>query len=356
LQQASDYCILPYCLSMGRPLRVDVRGGFYHIIHQGQTSGFLFPSERAYDEFESLLAEATQLHNIRLHAAVLLANSYQLMVETPEANLSQVMQWLNGVYGSWLNRKMADGGSVFHDRFRAVLFDPASALLRVSRHVHLAPIRAFLVDPQTLDTSALQLFDPSIVSRRLNQLRNYRRSSYLAYAGYQKPASWLTRDVVFRALIKVSSEEGAPEARYRAYVEQPARLGVKETILTQVRDKIFLGKEDFIAKVRKSIEREHRRNARPRLGWENIVAAIEKVRGRRWEEFMNQYGDSGRDLALYIGRFYGGYSLKELGQRVGGLGFTAVGQAVTRLQSRLSTDKQLQKDRDAVLRVISEKR
>ena len=136
-------------------------------------------------------------------------------------------------------------------------------------------------------------------------------------------------------------------------MEQPARLGVQETIFTQVRDKVFLGREDFIAKVRKSVEREHRRNARPRLGWENIVGAIEKVRGRRWTEFMNQYGDSGRDLALYIGRFYGGYTLKELGERVGGLGFTAVGQAVTRLQSRLSTDKQLQKDRDAVLRRLS---
>ena len=128
---------------------------------------------------------------------------------------------------------------------------------------------------------------------------------------------------------------------------------MQETIFTQVRDKVFLGREDFIAKVRKSVEREHRRNARPRLGWENIVGAIEKVRGRRWTEFMNQYGDSGRDLALYIGRFYGGYTLKELGERVGGLGFTAVGQAVTRLQSRLSTDKQLQKDRDAVLRTLS---
>jgi hypothetical protein len=343
---------------MGRPLRVDVGGGFYHVIHQGQKTGFLFPSEQAYDEFESLLAQATRLHNIRLHAAVLLAGSYQLIVETPEANLSAVMQWLNGVYGSWLNRESANGGSVFHDRFRAVLFDPAGALLRVSRHVHLAPIRAFLADPQTLDTSTLQLFDPSLVNRRLQKLREYRRSSYLAYAGYQKPPSWLTRDAVFQALNKQkpdNSDQVEPEARYRAYVEQPARLGVQETILTQVRDKIFLGKDDFIARVRKSIEREHRRNARPRLGWENIVAAIEKVRGRRWEEFMNSYGDSGRDLALYIGRFYGGYTLKELGERVGGLGFTAVGQAVTRLQSRLDTDKQLKRDCDEVLRVISEK-
>ena len=346
---------------MGRPLRVDVRGGFYHAIHQGQKSGFLFPSEQAFDEFESLLGQAIRLHNIRLHAAVLLTNSYQLIVETPEANLSAVMQWLNGVYGSWMNREVAGGGSVFHDRFRAVLFDPASALLRVSRHVHLAPIRSFLADPQRLDASTPRLFDPNLVSQRLHQLRDYRRSSYLAYAGYQKPPAWLTREAVYRALskdssTKESSGQVAPEARYRAYVEQPARLGVQETIFTQVRDKVFLGKEDFIAKVRRSVEREHRRNARPRLGWENIVAAIEKVRGRRWTEFMNQYGDSGRDLALYIGRFYGGYTLKELGERVGGLGFTAVGQAVTRLQSRLSTDKQLQKDRDAVLSSLSSRK
>jgi REP element-mobilizing transposase RayT len=338
---------------MVRPLRFDVRGGFYHVIHQGQRSEKLFPKARGYQQFIDFLAQTVRMHNVRIHAYALLPSSYQLIVATPEANLSSVMQWLNGVYGSWLNREYADQGAVFHDRFRAVLFDPDSALLRVSRHVHLAPIRSFLVDPTELDATSPQLFDRTIVQQRIKSLREYPWSSYLAYAGYGKAPPWLRREEIYHSLLEQEPDGGRPDALYRAYVEQPARLGVQETILQQVRDKVFLGKDDFIAKMRKSADRENRRGGRPRLGWEKIVKAVEKVRGRPWKEFMNQYGDRGRDLALYIGRYYGGYTLKELGERVGGLGFTAVGQAVTRIQGRLATDNKLKKEFDNVRRALA---
>jgi hypothetical protein len=46
-----------------------------------------------------------------------------------------------------------------------------------------------------------------------------------------------------------------------------------------------------------------------------VVAAVEKVKGRKWAEFRDEHGDSGRDLALYLGRRVCGLKLLELGKK-----------------------------------------
>ena len=33
-----------------------------------------------------------------------------------------------------------------------------------------------------------------------------------------------------------------------------------------------------------------------------VIAAVEKVKGRRWTEFRDECADTGRDMALYLGR------------------------------------------------------
>ena len=40
-----------------------------------------------------------------LHAYVLMSNHYHLLVQTPHANLSRAVQWLNVAYVVWFNRR-----------------------------------------------------------------------------------------------------------------------------------------------------------------------------------------------------------------------------------------------------------
>jgi len=42
---------------------------------------------------------------VLIHSYVLLDNHYHLVVETPAANLSQAMQWVNVSYSEWFNRR-----------------------------------------------------------------------------------------------------------------------------------------------------------------------------------------------------------------------------------------------------------
>jgi hypothetical protein len=74
---------------------------------------------------------------------------------------------------------------------------------------------------------------------------------------------------------------------------------------------------------------------------------VEHVRGERWKDFAQRHGDSGRDLALYLGRTTGGLTLSALGKAAAGMNVMAVSLAIKRFRQRLETDKELRKEKAA---------
>jgi hypothetical protein len=63
---------------------------------------------------------------------------------------------------------------------------------------------------------------------------------------------------------------------------------------------------------------------KPLLDWDRIIAAIEKLWGEPWEKISQRHGDPGRELAMLIAQRYGGMSLRQIGDTVGGLRYPAV--------------------------------
>jgi hypothetical protein len=47
-----------------------------------------------------------------------------------------------------------------------------------------------------------------------------------------------------------------------------------------------------------------------------VITTIEKVKGRKWVDLRNQYDDTGRDLALDMGRRLCGLKLSDLARLV----------------------------------------
>jgi len=58
----------------------------------------IFRSRRCYGKFIELLSSVPKRFGVRLHGYVLMGNHYHLQLETPEANLSQAVHWLNVSY------------------------------------------------------------------------------------------------------------------------------------------------------------------------------------------------------------------------------------------------------------------
>jgi len=109
---------------------------------------------------------------------------------------------------------------------------------------------------------------------------------------------------------------------------------------------VMLGSAAFLARMKQRIrkvspEQPDRKILDRVMPWARIVEVVEKVRGGKWDEFREAYGDVRRDLALYLARERSGLTLKEIGERAGGMDYKRVGKAVERFRRRLATDSKL---------------
>ena len=150
----------------------------------------IFHDDSDRQHFLELLAELPERFGVLLHAYVLMPNHFHLLLETPEANLSRTGQWLNVSYSIWFNRRHRRSGHLFQGRFGAVIMEDDAWFQEVGRYVHLNPVRIHRLglDKGQREASAkiglAAAPSAELVAERLATLRNWKWSSYPAYAGY----------------------------------------------------------------------------------------------------------------------------------------------------------------------------
>jgi putative transposase len=89
---------------MARKLRLEYPGACYHVINRGNYRRDVFAPAGAAEAFERCLFEVCGQYGWRLHAFVVMRNHFHLAVETPEADLSAGMKWLQGTWAARFNR------------------------------------------------------------------------------------------------------------------------------------------------------------------------------------------------------------------------------------------------------------
>jgi REP element-mobilizing transposase RayT len=303
-----------------------------------------------------LLREASERFGLRVAAYVLMGDHYHLIVQTPHANLSAAMQWLNVAYSTWFNRKGRRTGHLFQGRFKAVLVEEDGAWLwDLALYVHLNPVRVAaqgLGKRQRAAERAGLLPAPSRadVDRRLACLRTHRWSSYPAYAGHARPPKWLYMTELLR---RAPGRESGQRARYRARVEEAVQQGVEQSPWSKLRAQVALGSEAFWRGLRAQgdrLEMTGLRRMERRAEWPEVVHAVEKLKGQRWDSFRNRHGDWGRDLALAAARHRCAMTLTELGRAAGGLTYAAAGQAIRTFERARQRNPEIQRAWVTVLR------
>ena len=334
---------------MARPVRIDVAGGWYLVTNRGNERRAVFRDDKDRLRFLELLAALPVRFAVRIHAYVLLDNHFHLCVETPAANLSQIMQWLQVAYTVWFNRRHRRVGHLFQGRFHAVLLDVAAAW-EVSRYVHLNPVRVrgLGLDKASQQQARLGLGPASsaaAITERLQRLRQYRWSSYRAYSGVTAATAWLTCDTVLK--LGGGRGRGDRQRTYRQYVEAAVREGLTASPWERLEAGLLLGSAEFVRRMKQLATGDRReqpqlQRLQTRPSWAAIRVAVEAARHESWEQFCDRHGDSGRDLALYLGRGRGGLSMKELAAAAGGVDYRAVAKAVDRFARRLAGERELQ--------------
>jgi REP element-mobilizing transposase RayT len=178
------------------------------------------------------LKEAIDEHGLRLHGYCLMPNHYHLLVETPRANLSRAMGWLQTTYTIRFNRRHRRSGHLFQGRYKAHVIEADSYAMTLLRYVHLNPVR-----PR--DKTA------EIAGDRRGDLDRYPWSSHRAYAGKATPPAWLCTDWLgFFAGARTEAQR-----RYRRFVDD-AFGAVADSPWDSLQNGLALGGEELVARVR----------------------------------------------------------------------------------------------------------
>jgi putative transposase len=130
---------------MARPLRIEFAGALYHVTSRGNERRRIFRDDVDRKMFLTFLGQAVKRFGWSVTAWVLMSNHYHLVVQTPEANLSRGMHWINGTYAAWFNRRHDRSGHLFQGRFHGVLVEKETYLRELLRYVVLNPVRAKMV-------------------------------------------------------------------------------------------------------------------------------------------------------------------------------------------------------------------
>lgn len=166
---------------MARPLRVEFDGALYHVTARGNERRAIFRTDRDRVLFLDTLAECVRGHGLLVHAFCLMPNHYHLVVETPQANLSRGLGWLQTTYTIRFNRRHRRSGHLFQGRFKAHLVEADGYAMELLRYIHLNPVR-----PRSRTAP--------IPPGRRKDLDAFVWSSHRTYAGLGDGPPWLCMD------------------------------------------------------------------------------------------------------------------------------------------------------------------
>jgi len=188
-----------------------------------------------------------------------MTNHYHLLVETPDANLSQGMRQLNGVYTQRFNRHHHRVGHVFQGRYKGVIVQKDAHLLELARYIVLNPVRA----------------------HRVRSANEWPWSNYRATTGFRDAPPWLATDPTLSSFAVRRAEA---RKRYQEFVAQGKG---QPSPWEQLKNQIYLGSDAFVERLQKNIAadadlseipRSHRRPI-PNL-WIITPAAIQAATRR----------------------------------------------------------------------------
>lgn len=240
---------------------------------RGNARQKIFLKDKDYLDFLDVLREVTERTRWAVHAYCMMGNHYHLLLETPQANLSQGMRQLNGIYTQRFNRRNNRVGHIFQGRYKAYLVEKESYYLELCRYIVLNPVRAGMV----------------------KKPEDWTWSSYGETAGIRGVAGFISSGL---PLEQLSSGRHKAQEQYKKFVREG--MG-KESPLKEARGGILLGSEKFIRKWREVLEER----GNEEFGRQERYAARPTLK----EVFNRKERDAG--IADAINKW--GYRLKEVG-------------------------------------------
>ena len=144
---------------MARPLRIEYEGAFYHIVQRGLERREIYKDEKDKKRFLTYLSGAQEKYKSIIHSYVLMDNHYHIILETPGANLTKVMHYINASYAAYYNARHKRVGPLYQGRYKSIIVQEDEYLKLLTSYVHLNPVRAKIVgDPGEYEWTSYRYF------------------------------------------------------------------------------------------------------------------------------------------------------------------------------------------------------
>jgi len=237
---------------MSRPLRIAYPNALYHVMNRGLAYNPIFINDRHRQMFLGLFCEIHNQYQAEIHAYCLMDNHYHLLLRTPLGNISRIMRHLDGVYTQRFNKSVKRDGPLLRGRYKSILVEADVYLLRLSRYIHLNPVKAKLV----------------------KKSEQFSWSSYQAYLNDNAP-HWLNTNYILSYF-----GDHIPSEKYKAFVEEGIDNEISD-FYKNLKNIPILGCEVFIKKVaEKYLKKRHKIDAIPeyKLLQINKPIPIENIR------------------------------------------------------------------------------
>lgn len=241
-------------------------------------------------------------------------NHYHLILETPRANLSKIMHYLDASYAIYFNIKRKRTGPLYQGRYKAILVQEDEYLHHLSRYIHLNPVRAKIVK------------DPI----------EYRWSSYKYFLTQATPPKWLVTNFIL-AMFEASPDKA--KALYKNFVLSDISKE-RNGLLDNVKEGCILGSDKFFKAIKKRfigraedpeipVMQKLRRNNPPSI--KDISNAVKKNvhHNKRLE----------KKVSIYLMKKYTDMSLCSIANFYGNLKYKTVGKICERTEKQRKKDK-----------------
>jgi putative transposase len=285
-------------------------------VARGNNHGEIYHDHDDRGVFLDTLAAACRQFGLVVHVYCLMPNHYHLVVQTPQANLSQAIGWIQTTYSIRYNRRHGRCGHLFQGRFKAQVVEADSYACDLVVYIQLNPVR-----PKDKE----QPIPPD----RIKLLKEFAWSSHRAYCGYCRAKDlpcWLSLEWLWYFGRSRSSAQ-------RAYRRQIARSFGRSVSspLEAVRGGLVLGSEQLWDKVKGSVGRS---KGQEEIAWSRRVGRAERV--RQVEQLLLREED--RRIQIWARVRLGGQRSIDVASQYGFRDGSGVHRVVTRLEALAERD------------------
>ena len=224
---------------MARAPRILYENAIYHAYTRGNSKKDIFKSKEDFEVFLKICSNTYKKVKFNLLSYCLMSNHYHFLIQTPDANLPDIMRLINQKYAFYFNRKYNDVGYVFQGRYKAKLVDDALYLNKLVYYINLNPVQAKLVNniddwPWSSyyclmkDTISPEFFKPQILEEVLacNNIKNYFKNIAFISRGTKTFEAKDTFSILMMKLLEIDDNELSIKEKNEMKVKECQKAGI----------------------------------------------------------------------------------------------------------------------------------